>query len=190
MASSSSHIASSTPQCFLCTLLCPKARSRTLPIPCFHASAHTMGSFSGLGESFSSAWNISSVSGNQQYLCSSNESIPMSVFTRFSKIIDESHAHVYWYKINKSCQVNQILICISSFFWFHRYLTWLYKTMSLTTLPHPTPGCALKGSQISVSLGSPENTSQPRSDSSVLEPNTSSGSYQAQVLPFQTTQWI
>ena len=77
-------------------------------------------------------------------------------------------------KSTRSFQVNQILICISILFWFHKYHIWFYTTMAVTTLPHPTHGCALKGSSVAASLRSPENTSQPRSDSSVLEPNTSS----------------
>ena len=85
-------------------------------------------------------------------------------------------------KSTKSCQVNQILIYISIFFWFHKYPTWLYTTIALTTQPHPTPRCALNGIQIYASLGSPKNTSQPKSDNSVLEPNTSSGASIAALL--------
>ena len=47
--------------------------------------------------------------------------------------------------------------------------------MALTTLPHSTHRCALNGRKIYACLGSPENTPQPRSDISVLEPNISSG---------------
>ena len=86
-----------------------------------------------------------------------------------------NHIHMYIdIELTKSCKVNQIVICISILFWFHRCPIGLYTTMALMTLAHPTPGCALKGIQISASLKSPENTSQPRSDSSVPEPNTSS----------------
>ena len=45
---------------------------------------------------------VSLATNNSYDQAPSNESIPMSVLTRFSKIIDESHAHVYWHKINKS----------------------------------------------------------------------------------------
>ena len=86
-----------------------------------------------------------------------------------------NHMHIYIdIKSTRSFQVNQILIFISIFSWFHRCSTGIYTTMALTTLPHPTPGCALKGSLVSASLGSPKNTSQLRSDKSILEPNTSS----------------
>ena len=87
-----------------------------------------------------------------------------------------NHMHMYIdIKSTKSCRVNQILICISNFFWFHRYPTWIYTTMALKNLPHPALECELKGSQISASLRSPENTPQSRSDIYVLETNTSSG---------------
>ena len=98
----------------------------------------------------------------------------MLVFTRFSKIIDESHDMYIDIKSTRSFQVNQILICISIFFWFHKCLNGIYTTMELTTLPHPTYGCALKCILVSASLRSSQNTSQPRSNSFVLEPNTSS----------------
>ena len=84
---------------------------------------------------------------------SSNQSIPMLVFTRFSKIINELHAHVYWHRINQnklSSEPNTYL---------HKYLLLVpqvsdlaYTTMEFTTLPHPIHGCALKGSHISASL--------------------------------------
>ena len=86
-----------------------------------------------------------------------------------------------------SCQLNQIIICISIFFWFHKCTTGLYTTMTLTTLPHPTPGCALKVRSFSASLGSPENTSQLRYDIFVLEPNTSSRCSPSSVASFPNT---
>ena len=52
-----------------------------------------------------------------------------------------NHMHMYIdIKSTRSCQVNQILICMSILFWFHRYLTWPYTTMAPTNLFHPTQG--------------------------------------------------
>ena len=112
-----------------------------------------------------SAWNISCVFENQQWV-NSHVSI--------HKIFQNHRWITCTCKYTKIFQVKQILICISVFFWFQRCLTGLDTTMALTTLSHPILGCALKGSQISVSLRSPKITSQSRYDSSILEPNTSS----------------
>ena len=151
MASSSFHIASSGLQCFLCTFIYPMAQTRTCPSACFRASAHTTGSDSGPRESFSSAWNISDVFGDEQSLCSIPQAmnqLPCQYSQYFPKsYMNQLHMYID-IRSTISCLVNQILICMSILFWFHRYSTWLYTIMALTTLPQPTPGCTLKGSQI------------------------------------------
>ena len=102
MVSFISHVASSRPQCFLCTFICPMAWYGTLPSPFLHHQ-HTPHDLFLVLENPSpqlGTFPMSLETSNTYAQAPSNESISMSVLIKFSKIIDESHAHVYWHKIN------------------------------------------------------------------------------------------
>ena len=111
MASSSSHVAVSESQCFLYTFTSPMVRSTNPPRFHFMVVLHTNSSKSLIAcistHHMIFFWVLENPSPqlgtfpmyletkNTYAQAPINESIPMLVFIRFSKIIDESHAHVY-----------------------------------------------------------------------------------------------
>ena len=117
MESSMSHVASSRSWCLIYIFTCPMVRSGTPPwshytvVLCTDSSKSLITCISTHHQIFFRSCRILLYSlehlqclwkSNNTYAqVPSNESIPISDLQGFSKIMDESHAHVYRHKINK-----------------------------------------------------------------------------------------